>query len=90
MIDQLKNRMRDNHVRRLQNGNCTTLLGFVFTDLVTCFERVADHCSNIAICVIQISNSSLDTYGYVLDLKNSRDAEYQALYAQYKQKYLVV
>ena len=90
VIDQLKNRMRDNHVRRLQNGNCTTLLGFVFTDLVTCFERVADHCSNIAICVIQISNSSLDTHGYVLDLKNSRDAEYQALYAQYKQKYLVV
>ena len=90
VIDQLKNRMRDNHVRRLQGGSCTTLLGFVFTDLVTCFERVADHCSNVAICVIQISNSSLDTHGYVLDLKNSRDAEYQTLYAQYKQKYLVV
>lgn len=87
VIDTLKVQLKARHVARLQRGECTTMLGFVFTDLITNFERVADHCSNIAVAVIQVSVDSFDTHLYLNTLKNSDDATFEKYYGKYRSKY---
>ena len=90
VIDQLKAQMKARHVARLQRGECTIMLGFVFSDLLTNYERVADHCSNIAVCVIQLNQNSFDTHTYLNKLKNSDDDYYSGLYSEYLEKYNLV
>ena len=69
------------------SGTCTIELGFVFSDLITNIERVSDHCSNIAIGVIEINRNGYDAHEYLHELKNSDDIQYNADYKAYKQKY---
>ena len=57
------------HIQRLQTGDCTIQTGFVLSDLLTNFERVSDHCSNIAVCVIEERDANLDRHAYLHDLK---------------------
>ena len=71
-IDQLIEEIRVRHIRRLQSGECTIQLGFVLNDLLTNFERVSDHCSNIAVCVIESQEDDLDRHAYIHDLKTDR------------------
>ena len=70
-IDQLIEEIRMRHIRRLQTGECTIQLGFVLNDLLTNFERVSDHCSNIAVCVIESQADDLDRHAYIHDLKTN-------------------
>ena len=76
-IDQLIEAVRDRHIRRLQSGRCTIQMGFVLNDLLTNFERVSDHCSNIAVSVIQEQDGGLDSHTYLHTVKSgsSFDAE---------------
>ena len=87
VVDQLKSALKARHIARLQRGECTILHGFVFSDLITNFERVADHCSNIAICVIQVAKDNFDTHEYLNTLKSSSDASFEALHREYLEKY---
>ena len=87
VIDGLRDKLKSRHVKRLQNGTCTIELGFVLSDLLTNYERVSDHCSNIAVCLIQISMDSLETHEYLHDLKESHSQEYEGEYEAYKKKY---
>ena len=87
VIDRLRDKLKDAHVKRLTNGTCTIELGFVFSDLITNIERVSDHCSNIAIGVIEINRNGYDAHEYLHELKNSDDIQYNADYKAYKQKY---
>ena len=89
VIDELTDQMKARHVSRLQRGECTTLLGFVFQDMITDFERVADHCSNIAICVIQVQRSAYDAHTYLNTLMASDDAGFRTDYAAYQKKYML-
>lgn len=68
-IDQLIEEIRMRHIDRLQSGRCTIQLGFVLNDLLTNFERVSDHCSNIAICVIEASGQAQDPHAYLQEIK---------------------
>ena len=68
-IDQLIEEIRMRHIHRLQTGDCTLQLGFILSDLLTNLERVSDHCSNIAISVIEESDSDMDPHAYLQDLK---------------------
>lgn len=68
-VDRLIEEIRVRHIHRLQTGECTTQLGFVLNDLLTNFERVSDHCSNIALSVLEEKDSSLDRHAYLNDLK---------------------
>ncbi|WP_298019102.1 Na/Pi cotransporter family protein [uncultured Dysosmobacter sp.] len=72
-IDQLIEEIRLRHIQRLQTGDCTIQLGFVLSDLLTNFERVSDHCSNIAVCVIEEQNRHLDRHAYLHDIKTAGD-----------------
>ena len=68
-IDQLIEEIRMRHIHRLQTGECTIQLGFVLSDLLTNFERVSDHCSNIAVSVIESQADGLDPHAYISGLK---------------------
>ena len=71
-IDQLIEEIRMRHIHRLQTGECTIQLGFVLSDLLTNFERVSDHCSNIAVCVIESQEDDLDPHAYISGLKTDK------------------
>ena len=68
-IDRLTEEMRLRHTERLQSGRCTIQLGFVLNDLLTNMERVSDHCSNVALCVIEATDNSIDPHAYVQNLR---------------------
>lgn len=65
VIDGLNVALRQNHIRRLRNGKCTIELGILLEDIITDLERVSDHCSNIAVCLIQVSADGFDTHEYI-------------------------
>ena len=69
-MDRLIEEVRSRHIQRLQRGECTIQLGFVLSDLLTNFERVSDHCSNIAVSVLEQHDASLDRHAYIEDLKS--------------------
>ena len=74
-------------VRRLQEGRCTIELGFVLTDLLTNYERVSDHCSNIAVTVIQVQESAMEAHGYLNQLKSSGSPEFTRAYEESLERY---
>ena len=86
-IDILCDEMKLRHVDRLQNGVCSLSQGFVFNDLVTNLERVADHCSNIAIAMIELRNDTYDTHSYVINLKELHSHRFDEYYEEYSKKY---
>ena len=69
-IDRLIEELRMRHIHRLQSGTCTIQLGFVYNDLLTNLERISDHCSNIAVSVLEEQNENLDRHTYINDLKD--------------------
>ena len=89
VIDQLRSDLKTRHIERLRNGKCTIELGFILQDLLTNFERVSDHCSNIAVYLIQISDNSMDTHEYMNELKNLDRSEFMDEFNDYKNKYIL-
>ena len=86
-IDILCDEMKLRHVDRLQNGVCSLGQGFVFNDLVTNLERVADHCSNIAIAMIELQADTYDAHSYVINLKELHSHRFDEYYEEYSKKY---
>ena len=89
VIDDLRDQIKLNHIRRLQKSECTIEHGFVLSDLLTNFERVSDHCSNIASCVAEIAQyDALDLHKYVHDIKEDNEG-FVNKYNEYKTKYTI-
>ncbi|MEE0944104.1 MAG: Na/Pi cotransporter family protein [Clostridia bacterium] len=86
LIDHLKEKLRANHIVRLQQGDCTIDVGFIWSDLLTNLERTADHCSNIASCIIETSHHNLNMHEGVRLIKSDSD-EFKNKYSFYKDKY---
>jgi len=89
IIDKLKMKLRNNHILRLKQNRCTIETGFVYADLVTNFERVADHCSNIGVCLIEVANGSFDTHEYLNNVKHFGGNDFSEKYEMYKSKYAI-
>ena len=87
IIDKLKRSIKNNHIRRLQQGECTVEMGFVLSDLLTNFERIADHCSNIAVYVLGNANNLFESHDYLNHIKNDGANEFFEKYEYYKKKY---
>lgn len=87
VIDMLTEEIRARHIARLKAGACTIELGFVLSDLVTNMERVSDHCSNIALCIISIENSDLEMHEYVSSMDKKRADDFDNLLNDYSAKY---
>ena len=88
-IDVLCDELKLRHVERLQKGTCSLQIGFVFNDLLTNFERVADHCSNIAVAMIELKQDEFQAHDYINNLKELRSHNFDALYNQYAEKYKI-
>ena len=88
VIDRLQAQIKLHHIERLKNGECTIELGFILTDVLTDLERIADHCSNIAGCVIEIAHNSLGMHSYTQSLK-SGNADYEKAVKAYSEKYVI-
>ena len=86
-IDELCDEMKLHHVERLQTGECSIELGFVYNDLLTNLERVADHCSNVAIAVIEMEENAYDAHDYVIRLREQRAHHFDVYYNEYCVKY---
>ncbi len=87
VVDLLKKQLKAQHIERLQKGECTTEMGFIFSDIITECERVADHCSNIAVCLIQVHQDSFETHEYLNALKSSNNEDFNEMYDDYKAEY---
>lgn len=85
VIDALVRKMNDHHIARLQEGVCTIEQGFVYHDLLTNLERVSDHCSNVAVDLIETKQQRFNTHGYILDIKT--DEQYGCLVDEFSAKY---
>ena len=88
IIDELCKELKYRHIQRLRNGECTIEMGFILSDVMTSLERVADHCSNIGVCVTQVHQDSFDTHGHRDLIKNGPDAGFthdlEALRSRYE------
>ena len=89
VIDDLLAEIKSRHITRLTGGKCTIELGFVLSDLLTNYERVSDHCSNIAVCLIQISKSVFDAHEYLNEYKSSGSETFTHSFDEYKEKYIL-
>ena len=86
VIDNLKKQIRAHHILRLQAGDCSIEVGFVLSDLLTNLERVSDHCSNIAGCIIEMKHNDLDLHQYLGELR-STDENFLREYEEMQKKY---
>ena len=89
VIDQISDEVKDRHIKRLRKGKCTIELGFVLSDITTNLERVSDHCSNIAVCQLQVKEDSYETHEYLDALKVSDDINFKGKVLAYKEKYML-
>lgn len=90
VIDDLTTEIRNRHIRRLQDGECSIGTGLVLTDILTNCERVSDHCSNVGVCIIQIRNSAFVVHDYLTELKSDKSDQAPSFvkeFNQFHQKY---
>ena len=87
VIDAIHNEVKSRHVKRLKDGTCTIELGFILSDLSTNLERVADHCSNLAVCVIESEKGNFDMHHYLDDLKLYGHSDFDVKMNKYEEKY---
>ena len=88
-IDNLCEEMKLRHVERLQKGTCSLSQGFVFNDILSNYERVADHCSNLAVAMIELEADSFDTHDYLINLKELHSQQFQEMVQKYAEKYKI-
>lgn len=87
LIDGLCDELRSHHISRLQAGLITLQHGFVFNDLLTNYERVGDHCSNVAVAMIELAHDVFDTHEYLDSLKSIKDATFDKYFEEFRAKY---
>ena len=86
VIDDLIARIRSHHVRRLRHGECSIEMGFVLSDALTNFERVSDHCSNVAVAIIETEHNAYDIHSYLHGVKHGNE-DFKQSYEAYSAKY---
>lgn len=87
VVDYLRDTLKRQHIARLQRSECTIEMGFVLSDLLVNLERVADHCSNVGCCLIEMTHDSLDLHDYLNKLKTDEGSEFATGYEYYRTKY---
>ena len=87
VIDDLVRKIKSRHIARLQTGSCTIEYGFVLDDLLTNYERVADHCSNIAVAMIQVADDSFETHEYLTSVKSGGNENFDQMFRDFRGKF---
>ena len=89
VIDELNQELKKRHVQRLRDEKCTIEMGFILSDIITDLERVADHCSNIAVCILQVQEDSFDTHSYLEQVKSQSNEEFHRIVAKEREQYVL-
>lgn len=89
VIDNLNESLKKRHIKRLRTGTCTIELGFVLSDIINTFERISDHCSNVALWVLHSKEIGFDTHGYVERMRRGDNEYFETKYLQFKGKYVL-
>lgn len=89
VINNLKAQLRARHSRRMSDGECSIENGMLFFDIINSFERIADHCSNLAVCIIELSQGSYQTHSYLKEVKNSDNKHFMESFEEYLNKYAI-
>ncbi|MEE1356878.1 MAG: Na/Pi cotransporter family protein [Clostridia bacterium] len=87
VVDDLRDKLKKKHIARLQRNECTIEMGFILSDILANLERISDHCSNIAGCLIEMAHEDLDIHEYLRNVKDGNDKEFKELYEYYQIKY---
>ncbi len=89
VVDNLKEQILARHVERLQRGECTIELGFILSNLLTNYERISDHCSNLAASIIKTDSNALamDIHGYLSEIKSGHETPFERRYEEYRSEY---
>ena len=87
VVDGLVREVKTRHIARLQAGVCTIEYGFVLDDLLTNYERIADHCSNIAVAMIEVAADKFDTHEYLANVKHGGSVKFERRYEKYRGRY---
>lgn len=86
-VDNLCDEIKLNHIKRVQSGNFTLLHGYIFNDILTNYERISDHCSNVATAMIELESDELNNHQYLEDLKNRNSSRFRGQLEIFKEKY---
>ena len=89
VIDEIIDHVKSHHIERLTKGECTIELGFILTDMLTNYERISDHCSNIAVAVIEAQREMFDAHEYLNNVKKNGEGRYYEYFEKYKKQYSV-
>lgn len=89
VIDYLNVELKKRHIKRLRKGKCTIEMGFILSDVTTSYERVADHCSNIAVSLLEISEDGFETHEYLDMLKQTDDPEFRENVKRFQKRYVL-
>ena len=87
LIGILCNDLKLRHIKRLRNGQCDLNTGFAFNDLLTNYERIAAHCSNIAVAILELDSSNFDIHEYTKSVRKLKDETYLTAFEEYEKKY---
>ena len=87
LIGILCNDLKMRHIKRLRNGQCDLNTGFAFNDLLTNYERIAAHCSNIAVAILELDSSNFDMHEYTKSVRKLKDDRYLSAFEKYEEKY---
>lgn len=87
VIDYLNSEVKKRHIKRLRKGKCTIEMGFILSDITTNYERVSDHCSNIALCLLQLNEENFETHEYQYNLTNKDNTEFLAEVKRLREHY---
>ena len=89
VIDEIIDHVKSHHIDRLTRGECTIELGFILSDMLTNYERISDHCSNIAVAVIEAQREKFDAHEYLNNVKKNGEGKYYEYFEKYKKQYSV-
>ena len=87
LIGILCNDLKLRHIKRLRNGQCDLNTGFAFNDLLTNYERIAAHCSNVAVAILELDSSNFDIHEYTKSVRKLKDETYLTAFEEYEKKY---
>ena len=90
IVDELSKELKRRHINRLRSGECTIEMGFILTDLLTSLERIADHCSNISVCITQVRENLYDTHSHLESLKSEPDDSYFNRLEELQKEYVLL
>lgn len=89
IIDELSRELKSRHIDRLREGKCSIEQGFILSDVITSMERISDHCSNIAVCISQVTEDSFDTHSYLHAMKQEDNTTFQKKMEETRKQYLL-